>query len=227
MRWAIAAGVLAIVVNGVVLMSGARERAAPATLATIDICRGHLVGGGSSDVPPALRLVLGPDSLSIPAGLDAAGLQALGFPASAVSVVGRVRDAAFRWPRTRPAWVRLRQHRGPLEPLAVVEVAPRREELRPDSGSIIVRGLVSFRLRRSEPSPAPPVGVNRGRVGDNAGSGVIYPAVVELVPFQLHLDHRQIAALERVRADSAGCGVKGQAVIANGANGGIWVASVR
>jgi hypothetical protein len=55
---------------------------------------------------------------------------------------------------------------------------------------------------------------------------VIYPAVIELIPRQLHLDRRQIAALRGTLTDTGGCAVKRQAVIANGVKGGIWVESV-
>jgi N-acetylglucosamine-6-phosphate deacetylase len=58
-------------------------------------------------------------------------------------------------------------------------------------------------------------------------AGVIYPAVIELIPSQLHLDHRQIATLRAGLGDTAACAVTRQAVIASGAKGGIWVESVR
>jgi len=57
--------------------------------------------------------------------------------------------------------------------------------------------------------------------------GVIYPAVIELIPSQLHLDHRQVATLRGALSDTAGCAVKKQAVVASGTFGGIWVESVR
>jgi hypothetical protein len=56
---------------------------------------------------------------------------------------------------------------------------------------------------------------------------VTYPVVIELIPRQLHLDRSQIATLRGALGDTAGCAVKQQAVIANGANGGIWVEAVR
>jgi len=220
MKWAIGAIALVVVANGIVLVSAARERAAPATFATIDVCAGHLIGGGTSDEPPALNLEVAPESLSTPPGLDAAGLRALGFAEAAIAAVGKQRDSTFRWPRPRPAWVRLRQRNDSLERWAAVEVAPRRELLGSDSASIVVRGLVAFRESWSGP-PGRPVA---GRVRT---PGAIYPAVAELIPSQLHLDRQQMAFLRASLTDTAGCATKRQALIANGANGGIWVESVR
>ena len=56
---------------------------------------------------------------------------------------------------------------------------------------------------------------------------MIYPAVLEVIPVQLHLDRQQIATLRAALTDTAGCAVTRQAVIANGAKGGIWVEAVR
>jgi hypothetical protein len=53
------------------------------------------------------------------------------------------------------------------------------------------------------------------------------PDSTELIPSQLHLDRRQIATLRGPLTDTIGCGVKRQVVIAGGANGGIWVESLR
>jgi hypothetical protein len=226
MKWAIAAMTLVVAATAVVLTSAWRERAAPATLTSIDVCAGHLIGGGASDQPPALRLVLAADSLSTPPGLDAAGLRALGFAEAAVAAVGQQRDSTFRWPRTRPAWVRLRQRADSLEQLDVVEVAPRREQLARDSGSIVIRGLVGFRERRSGPPPDAVAGHDHGRMGRRP-PGVMYAAVIEPIPWQLHLDRDQVAALRATLADSAGCRSKKRAVIANGARGGLWITEVR
>jgi hypothetical protein len=227
MKWAIAAMALVVVANGVVLVSAGRERSAAATLTTIEVCAGHLIGGGTSDEAPALRLRVAPDSLSIPPGLDAPGLRALGYPEAVIAAVGRERDSTFRWSRSRPAWVRLRQRSDSLREFAVVDVAPRRELLAPDSGSIVVRGLIGFRERRSEAPPGPMSGHDHAAMGRVRFPGVIYSAVIELIPSQLHLDHRQIATLRAGLSDTAGCAVTRQAVIAGGTKGGIWVESVR
>ena len=227
MKWAIVALALVVVANGVALLSVRRERAAPATLATIDVCAGDLIGGSASDEPPALRLVVAPESLSMPAGLDAPGLRALGFTESVIAAVGWTPDSTFRWPRPRPAWVRLRQRRDSLAQLAVVEVAPRRALLTPDSASIVVRGLVGMRSRWSGPAPTPTGDHDHAALSRVAARGVIDPTVVELIPAQLHLDRLQIATLRAALAGTVGCAQKRQAVIANGANGGIWVESVR
>ena len=79
MRRAIAAMALVVLANGVVLVSVGRERAAPATRTTVAVCARHVIGGGTSDEAPALRLWLAPESLSTPVGLDAAGLRSLVF----------------------------------------------------------------------------------------------------------------------------------------------------
>jgi hypothetical protein len=227
MKSAIAAIALVVVANGFVLASVGRERAAPATLITSDVCAGHLVGGGASDQPPALRLNLVPDSLSTPPGLDAPGLRALGFGDAVIGAVGRERDSTFHWPRSRPAWVRLRQRSDSLAQWEVVEVAPRREVLARDTASVVVRGLIGVRERRSGPSPGGGAGHEHGGPVRLRTPGVIYPAVIEVIPVQLHLDRVQIAALRSALTDTVACAATKQAVIANGANGGIWVESPR
>jgi len=227
MKWAIGAIALVVLANGIVLVSAGRERAAPAALTTIEVCAGHLTGGGTSDEAPTLLLSIAPDSASTPPGLDAAGLRALGHDEAMIAAMGRERDSTFRWPRSRPAWVRLRQQDDSLERWAVVEVAPRRELLAPDSASIVMRGRVGVREFRSGPVPEGMAGHQHRPMGGDSRPRVIYPAVVEVIPFQLHLDRQQIATLRSVLTDTTGCAVTRQAVIASGANGGIWVESVR
>ncbi len=227
MKRAIAAMALVVVANGFVLVSAGRERAAPATFTTIEVCAGHIVGGGTSDEPPALKLSVSEDSVPTPPGLDAAGLRALGQDEAMIAAMGRTRDSTFRRPRPRPAWVRLRQRADSLEQWTVAEVAPRRELLAPDSASIVIRGMVGVRELRSGPPPEGMAGHQHGPRGPDQRPRVIYPAVVEVIPFQLHLDRHQIATLRAALTDTTGCGVTKQAVIANGAKGGIWVESVR
>jgi hypothetical protein len=225
MKSAGAAIALVVLANGFVLVSVRRERAAPATRTTIEVCAPHLVGGGTSDEPPALRLNLAPDSLSTPAGLDPAGLRALGFAETVITTVGRERDSTFRRPRSRPAWVRLRQQADSLGQWAVIEVAPRRELLARDSAAIVVRGLVGVRERWSGPPPGGMAGHEHG--GPMRTSGMIYPVVSELIPQKLHLDRLQISELRGALTDRVGCELTKQVVIANGAHGGIWVESLR
>jgi hypothetical protein len=227
MKYAVAAIALIVVANGAVLVSVRRERLAPATLATIDVCPDQLIGGGSSDEPPALRLTLALDSLPTPPGLEAAGLRALGFSEAATAAVGRQRDSTFRWPRARPAWLRLRSREDSPGQLAVAEVAPRRELLARDSGSIVIRGLIGLRERWNGPPPNAGAGHEHSAEGRPRTSGVIYPAVTELIPYRLHLDKRQVEALREAFSGAVGCGVRKRAVIGNGADGGIWVESVR
>lgn len=225
MRRAAAAMGLVVLANGVVLISAQRERAAPASRTTVAVCARHVIGGGTSDDAPALRLWLAPESLSTPIGLDVAGLRALGFAERVVAAVGRERDSTFRPPRARPAWVRLRQQGDSLEEWIVLEVRPLREGREEDSLSIVVRGLVVIRERPA----APPSDSAPGHAAMLPAhpTGVVHPAVAELIPPQLHLDHRQIAILRSGLSDTATCAVKRQAVIVSGANGGIWVESVR
>jgi hypothetical protein len=154
---------LMVVVNAAVLLPVRQERMAAATLTTIDVCPDHLIGGGSSDEPPALRLILVPESLSTPAGLDAEGLRTLGFSEAATAAVGGQRDSTFHWPPARPAWLRLHPREDSSGQLAVVEVAPRRELLARDSGSIVIRGLIGLRESRTGPPPSPVAGRLKGR----------------------------------------------------------------
>ena len=114
---------------------------------------------------------------SVPAGLDSAGLRALGFDDRVIAQIGRGRDPGFRWPLARPAWVLLRQRQDPSRVLEVVQVAPRRELLRPDSTTLVVRALAGLRLWR------------------NDHPRTVYPAVLEIIPAALHLDRQSVAAL--------------------------------
>lgn len=214
MRWAAAALALVVTANAVVLISARRERAAPVNRVSIDVCAAHLAGGGSTSQPPALRLLLAPDSL-VPPGLDSAGLRALGFAAHLATAMGHEADSTFHWPRPRPAWVRLRQTADSLANFRVARVASRRELLEPDSRSIVLRARIWVRQGFGEPSED---GV-RPR-------GVLYPAVVEIIPSELHLDRHQSAALTRALSGATGCAARQRVVIATGKRGGIWVDSV-
>ena len=227
MRWALAAASLVVVANGVVLISARRERALVAAFTTIDVCADQLIGGGTSDEPPVLLLHLAQDSILTPEGLDADGLRALGFGEMAVNAAGRERDSTYRWPRPRPAWVRLRQRHDSLAQWEAVEVAPLDRGLSPDSTSIVIRGMVGLQERREAPPPDKTAGHQHAPDGGDPNRGVLQPAVIELIPSRLHLDRGQIAALRGAIGDTTGCAVKGRVVIASGVRGGIWVESVR
>jgi hypothetical protein len=230
MKWAFAAAALVVVANSVVLVSVRRERSAPATIATIDVCPANLLGTRSSDEAPAIRLRLVADSPPVVPGLDAAGLKALGFSDPTAMAAGRLRDSTFHWPSPRPAWVRLGQPGDSLGSFTVLEVSPRREALSRDSTSLILHGLIGYRERWNEPAPPPAAG---GAAHDHAAMvrgrnpGILYPAVIELIPSLLHLDRGQIAQLRAGLPDSAGCTVRHRVQIANGSAGGIWVQEVQ
>jgi hypothetical protein len=81
--------------------------------------------------------------------------------------------------------------------------------------------------RRRAPTPTPATVHDHAAPGRVARPGVIQPAVLELIPVQLHLDRLQVAALRSTLTDTVGCARKRLAVIANGAKGGIWVEAVR
>jgi len=230
MKWAIAATALVVVANGVVLVSEHRARGAPATLTAIEVCSANLLGGEGSDDPPAIRLGLAADAPSVVQGLDSAGLRALGFSEASVLAAGRQRDSTFYWPRTRPGWVRLRQNDDSLGSFAVIEVAPRRAQLAGDSTSLILRGLITFRERRNDPPPASSAGGaghDHAAMAPDGTPGIVYPTVSEVIPALLHLERDQIAQLRASIPDSLGCSVKQRVLIANGANGRIWVAALR
>ena len=226
MKWLVLALAGVAAVNAVVLVSVARERAAPATYATIDVCRQELVGVGRSDEPPALLIRLAAESLPAAPGLDAAGLRDLGFPEAVIAAIGRPRDSTFRWPRPRPAWVLLRQRHDSLMRFAVAAVAPRRERLTADSTSLVLRARIAIIDRwLGSPAPAPAGGHVHASPADSSRV-VLHPAVVEIIPQALHLERDQIAAFRDSTAAPGACRRVGRAVIASGANGGIWVRSV-
>jgi len=220
MRPTLAALALIAVANTVVVISANRERAAPATFTAVEVCASHLMGGAGSDDPPALRLALVRDTSTTPRGLDSAGLRALGFDQADIAKVGRPRVDSARWTLERPAWVRLQQRQDSLRWFHAVEVAPRRDQLTPDSTSLIIRGLISIRWLRVGPphqhadGPAPPP------------ADILYPVVDVLIPPMLHLDRDQIAALRAALPDTTGCSITRPVVIAQGANGGLWVHEV-
>jgi hypothetical protein len=227
MKWAIAAAALVVVANGLVLVPVQRERSAPVSRTTIHVCPEQVHGGGEADEPPAVRLRLRPDAGPTPAGLDSAGLRALGFSERAVAGVGKARDSTFRWGRGRPAWVRLREATDSLGTLMVVEVAARREQLVPDSSSFRMRGIVALRERWSEATPADTSGPEPHRPVPGDGRGVVYPVVAQLMPGELHLDRQQIVAVRSAFGGSGVCAPPAPLQIANGAGGGVWVVGVR
>ncbi len=221
MKWAVAAAALVVAANAITLLSVTREQeAGPASVATVPVCEHQLVGGPGSDLAPALRLVLAPDSAGAAPGLDTAGLRALGHPTAFVAAVGHVRPDRFPWPVERPAWVRLRPGGDSLHLLEVAEVRPRREDLLPDSASFIVRALVGAR-ERHDPPPSPDGHTHAAPV--RYTPGVIYPAVLGVMPAELHLSSARIAALRAQGPDSTACGGNRSVRVANGARGGVWV----
>jgi hypothetical protein len=209
MRWAVTAAGLVIAANAIVLVPVARDH--PVARVTIDVCAAAVIGGRQSQQAPALRLETVTDSLT--AGLDAAGLQALGFDATVARALGRTRDSAFWSPRDRPAWLLLRQGQDSLGRFSVVAVAPRRELLAPDSTSFVTRARVGVRYRFAT-------------LGDRANAS-LFASVVEVMPSELHLDRRQIAGLGEASPKASGCRPRGRAVIATGARGGIRVESIQ
>lgn len=218
MRSALAAIALIVAANTVVFVSARRERSAPATATTVEVCAAHLIGGAGSDDPPALRLTLVRDTSTTPRGLDSAGLRALGFGQADIAKAGQPRVDSARWTRERPAWVRLRQLDDSLRRFHAIEVAPRREQLTPDSTSLIIRGLVAIRWLR--------VGPPHQHADGSPAEDIVYPVVDEVIPSMLHLDRDQIATLRAALPDSAGCAIPRRVRVAQGSNGGLWVLDI-
>ncbi|MBK6781471.1 MAG: hypothetical protein IPI38_17065 [Gemmatimonadetes bacterium] len=227
MRWALGGIALVVVANAIALVPARRERAEPAAFSTIALCPGQLVGGAGSDLAPAIRLVLAPDSGPPAPGLDAEGLRALGFTERVIAVIGQERPTGFHWPSPRPAWVRLRQApEDSLRQFVAAEVRPRRELLVADSGSIVIRALVGLRQRMAAPAAPPTEGHDHGGAARPPVPALMSASVLELLPSQLHLDWAQVTALRALPGDSTACGGARRVRIANGAEGGIWVAGV-
>ena len=220
MKAALAAAALVVAANAVTILAVKHERdAGPVRVVTIPICEGQLIGGPGSDMAPALRLTLATDGTDTIPGLDTAGLHALGLPAPFIAQVGRTRSDSFRFPVERPARIRLRAGEDSLHALVVAEVRPRREDLAADSTSFVLRALVGGRERHAEATAA----------GHDHGApvrytpGIIYPAVLEVIPARLHLSAGRIAALRAARSDTTACGGTRTVQVANGAQGGVWV----
>jgi hypothetical protein len=209
--------------NAVVLTLAARERAAPATPATVTVCADLLVGGENDrNRPPALLLTLAPDSAGTTAGLDSAGLRALGFSAQVAEKAGKLRNFDDPWPRQRPAWVRLRQGHDSLHRFQAVEVAARREQLAPDSTSIVVLGIIG--LVEHLPDQEPGSGAHEhGGPRPPRVPGILRASVVQVMPRELHLDHALMTDLRRTIPAAPGCGPTMQVVARQGRGGGIWV----
>jgi hypothetical protein len=224
MRWAIGGAGLILAANAIALVPVLRERTAPATLTKVSLCAVQLVGGPGSDLAPAIRIMLAPDSGTPAPGLDADGLRALGFTEPVIAVIGRERPTEFRWPTPRPAWVRLQQPPDDSRrQFVVAEVRPRREQLAADSGSIILRALVGMRQRMEKAPPPAPEGHAHGGTPATPDPARMYVAVLEVLPRQLHLDWSQVTSLRAQLGDSTACGGTDTVRVANGADGGIWV----
>lgn len=226
MKRALAAVAVVLLANALVLGSVAREHAGPVTRTTITVCAPHLLGGAGSDAAPAIRLTLDQDPTITPAGLDSAGLRALGFSGEAAGASGKLRDSSFLWPRQRPAWVQLRQREDSVRRFSVTEVAARREQLAPDSLSLIVRGIIGFHEKRDEP-PRDSSGHQHGPPPAPGKPGIVYPMVDRIIPFDLHLDHAMLAALRAAIPPDSGCGAARPVVIATGAQGELWIEEAR
>lgn len=212
---------VAVVANAAAFVLIRIDRTGTISRTPVAVCRAQLAGSGSPEEQPQLVLSFAQDSGAV-TGLDSAGLRRLGFSGADLAILGQRQPgrSEYRWPRPRPAWVRLRQSDSAGRGFQPVEVARSRTALPPDSTSIVVRARVGLGLQ----FPAAPRDSDHvHRPGEGA---TVVGRVFEILPARLYLERPQFEAVRDALTDSSGCSLR-RAVLASASGGGLWVAEVR
>ena len=201
-------GALAVVVlaNAFAIGPVWRERAGDVRRVTIVACPAQVAGGyGEMD---RLRLMIHADAYDPgPAGIDAAGLAALGFDENAIAGLGDSASSYQRLASVRPAWVRIQQRPDSGRAWQVLAVGPTRQSV--EGEGLIVKGRIGFAYEA------------RGTVGLRRVAQVF-----STVPTSLYLTSTQAERLRELRSSDVQCTKGMPVVIGNGRDGGAWVESV-
>ena len=201
------AGMLVVVITNVAaLLPVYRARSGDVRHIPATVCSAHLTGGyGETD---RLRLSVRPELSGPITGLDADGMQALGFSATETARLGDSTVSSGRLPSARAAWVRLQQTSDSGRGWRAVAVGPTRESVMGDG--LIVRGRVGFGYQTVAPEGLRLAG-----------------QLFATEPTELHVGASETLVLRPLRQRGERCTTSAAVILDNGADGSLWVSSVR
>ena len=210
---------LVVVLNAVVIVPAARERAAPVHHVTVQACGDHIQGGWRDGELPLLTLPLARPAGGWGDAIDGATLTSLGFTAANLALLGDTTASFGELPTPREAWVTMRQRDDSLHEYDVVGAATTQPAA--GDGVLVLRGLVGFDWFDRPLPPGMdslPAAAHRSQIG---------VTVMRLLPPQLGLDRAQAEALKPLRdATGARCPRTLAVTLAFGSRGAVWVESV-
>ena len=214
--WAVG---LVVVLNAVVIVPAARERATPVHHVTVQACGDHVQGGWSDGNLPFLTLPL----IGAVGGwghvIDAAALRSFGFTDSDVALLGDTTASFGELPTPREAWLTMRQRNDSLHEYEIIGAATTRPTVA--DGVLVLRGLVGFQWVDRVPPPGMdslPTAAHRSQIGIG---------VMRMLPPHLGLDRRQAETLQPLREGTGPrCARMLPVTLAFGSRGAVWVESV-
>ncbi len=208
-----------VVLNAVVVVPAARERATPVHHVVVIACGDHIQGGWQDGELPSLTLPLRARPGGWGNAVDAAALTRFGFTAADVALLGDTTASFGELPTPREAWLTLRQRPDSLHEYDIVGAASARPAA--GEGVLVLRGLVGFGWVDRLPPPGMdslPTAARRSQIGVE---------VMRLLPPQLGLDRAQAALLRPLRDGVGGrCARTMPVTLAFGRRGAVWVESV-
>lgn len=214
----LAIGLIAVL-NAVVIIPAARERATPVHHVTVQACGAHILGSWREGELPFLTLPLDGRAGGWGDVIGPATLTSIGFTAEHVALLGDTTASFGELPTPREAWVTMRQRPDSLHEYEILGAAMTRPA--GGDGVLVLRGLVGFEwLSRPLPpgSDSLPTKAYRSQIG---------VTVMRFLPPQLGLDRAQADALKSLRdATGARCPRTLPVTLAFGSRGAVWVESV-
>ena len=117
---------LVVVLNAVVIVPAARERATPVHHVTVQACGDHIQGGWRDGELPLLTLPLAHPMGGWGDAIDGATLTALGFTAEHLALLGDTIASFGDLPTAREAWLTMRQRDDSLHEYDIVGAATSR-----------------------------------------------------------------------------------------------------
>lgn len=210
---------LVVVLNAVVIVPAARERAAPVHHVTVQACSDHIQGGWRDGELPFLSLPLMGRTGGWGNAIDAAALTSFGFTPADVALLGDTTASFGDLPTAREAWLTIRQRDDSLHEYEIVGATATRPPAA--DGVLVLRGLVGFQWVDRLPPPGMdslPTAARRSQIG---------VVVMRLLPPQLGLDRGQAEALRPLRERTgARCARTMPVTLAFGRRGAVWVEGV-
>ncbi len=210
---------LVVVLNAVVIVPAARERATPVHHVTVQACGDHIQGGGRDGELPFLTLPVARRPGGWGDVIDGTALTSFGFTPADVALLGDTTASFGELPTPREAWLTIRQRDDSLHEYEILGTATTRPPAA--DGVLVLRGLVGFDWFDRLPPPGMdslPTTARRSQIG---------VSVMRFLPPQLGLDRAQAEALKSLRdATGARCPRTLPVTLAFGSRGAVWVESV-